>query len=201
MSAKNLGLIFGQTLIYTPNIPMMFQMNCWEYESRTIELMILFYNKIFVKWHHQPKKTNDIKFKFATINVFLFKLNVVEIRSHSWSKVSQNALHSTLSLLSLLALRHWKVSTCTHSLLMLVRKTPMWSSVASYCRITDHPELERTHEDHQVQLLVPHSTNQNSEPVSESTVQMLLELWQLGAMSTALGSLFHATALWWRIFS
>ena len=26
MSAKNLGLIFGQTLIYTPNIPMMFQM-------------------------------------------------------------------------------------------------------------------------------------------------------------------------------
>nr|XP_046908776.1 N-chimaerin-like [Dermatophagoides farinae] len=49
MSAKNLGLIFGQTLIYTPNIPMMFQMMncCWEYESKAIELMILFHDKIF----------------------------------------------------------------------------------------------------------------------------------------------------------
>ncbi|KPM04865.1 N-chimaerin-like protein [Sarcoptes scabiei] len=49
MSAKNLSLIFGQTLIYTPNIPVMFQMNCWEFESKTIEMMILFHNKIFVK--------------------------------------------------------------------------------------------------------------------------------------------------------
>uniref|UniRef100_A0A8V1AG12 LSM7 homolog, U6 small nuclear RNA and mRNA degradation associated n=1 Tax=Gallus gallus TaxID=9031 RepID=A0A8V1AG12_CHICK len=47
-------------------------------------------------------------------------------------------------------------------------------------------QLEVTHKDHQVQLLVPRSTTQNPNPVSESVVQRLLE--QLGAVPTALGS-------------
>ena len=41
--------------------------------------------------------------------------------------------------------------------------------------------------------IAPHK--QNSHPTSESTVQMLLELRQLGAVSTAQGSLFHAHCL------
>lgn len=49
MSAKNLGLIFGQTLIYTPNIPMMFQLSCWEVESKTVELLIVFAHRVFLK--------------------------------------------------------------------------------------------------------------------------------------------------------
>lgn len=40
MSAKNLSLIFGQTLLYTPNIPMMFQYNCWELEAKVVETLI-----------------------------------------------------------------------------------------------------------------------------------------------------------------
>jgi len=52
-------------------------------------------------------------------------------------------------------------------------------------------------QDHWVQLLAPHSTNQNSTPISESAVQKLLELQQPGAMHLgpeqwALGSPFHA---------
>ena len=38
----------------------------------------------------------------------------------------------------------------------------------------------------------PNRTTQNSNHMSESLVQTLLELWQLGAVTTALGSLFHA---------
>jgi len=55
---------------------------------------------------------------------------------------------------------------------------------------TEYPELERTNKDHWV--LAPHSTAQNPKPMSKSAVQMLPELWQLGAMPPALGSLFHA---------
>jgi len=42
-----------------------------------------------------------------------------------------------------------------------------------------------------MQLVAPHRIVQNSNPMSESAVQMLLELHQLGAMPTALGSPFH----------
>lgn len=44
-------------------------------------------------------------------------------------------------------------------------------------RIMDYAELEGVDQDHPVQLLVLHRTPQESK-VSESTVQMLLELWQ-----------------------
>lgn len=37
------------------------------------------------------------------------------------------------------------------------------------------PELERNHKDHRVQLLSPHRTTKNSSPISEHTVQTLLE--------------------------
>ena len=49
MSAKNLGLIFGQTLLHTPNIPMLFQANCWQQESDVIETLIIFHSKLFHK--------------------------------------------------------------------------------------------------------------------------------------------------------
>lgn len=45
-------------------------------------------------------------------------------------------------------------------------------------RITESAELEETHRDHRVQLLVLHRTSQQSHPVPESVVQMFLELWQ-----------------------
>jgi len=57
-------------------------------------------------------------------------------------------------------------------------------------RITEHPELERIHKDHWAQLLVPHRTAQNSNPMSESIVQMLSELWHLMAMTAALDGRF-----------
>ena len=55
----------------------------------------------------------------------------------------------------------------------------------------EYPELEGTHRDHWVQLLALHRTTQNSNPMPESGIQMLLEFWQLGTVPTALGSLFH----------
>jgi len=37
-----------------------------------------------------------------------------------------------------------------------------------------YSESEETHEDHQLQLLAPHRTTQNTSPVSENIVQMFL---------------------------
>ena len=62
-------------------------------------------------------------------------------------------------------------------------------------RIADYLTLEWTHKDRSVQLLAPHRATQKSDPLSENAVQMLLELWQLGAMTTALGSLLYAHCL------
>ena len=42
--------------------------------------------------------------------------------------------------------------------------------------ITRYPELEVTYKDHRVQFLAPHSTMQNSNPVSDNNGQTLLEL-------------------------
>lgn len=42
---------------------------------------------------------------------------------------------------------------------------------------SEYSELEETRGDHQVHLLAPHSTTQNSNIMSETTVQTLLELW------------------------
>jgi len=52
--------------------------------------------------------------------------------------------------------------------------------------------LDGTHKVHQVQIPALHSTTQNSDHMSESGVQTLLELQQLNAVPTALGSPFHA---------
>jgi len=49
--------------------------------------------------------------------------------------------------------------------------------------------LVDTHKDHRVQLLAPLRAAQQSDCMSESVVQMLLELWKLGAMPSALESL------------
>lgn len=57
------------------------------------------------------------------------------------------------------------------------------------CRIIERPKLEETNKGHGVQLLVPHRITQKSDPLSESVVQMLLQLQQLGTMT--LESLFH----------
>lgn len=43
-------------------------------------------------------------------------------------------------------------------------------------RITEYPELEESHEDHQVHILAPRRTTQKSDHVSESVVQTLLKL-------------------------
>jgi len=59
-------------------------------------------------------------------------------------------------------------------------------------KIIEYPKWEGAYKDDQVQLLAPHSTAQNSNPMSESGVQMLLELQQLGVLPTAMGNLFHA---------
>lgn len=56
-------------------------------------------------------------------------------------------------------------------------------------RIVEYPKSEGTHKDHQAQVLAPRRTTQKTDPVSESAVQMLLELWQLGVTTTAPGSL------------
>jgi len=58
--------------------------------------------------------------------------------------------------------------------------------------IVQYHELKGTHSDHWVQLPAPHSTTQKSDHITETVVQTLLELWQLSAVTTALGSLFHA---------
>ena len=49
-----------------------------------------------------------------------------------------------------------------------------------------------THEEDSVHLLTPHRTTQYSNLMSESIAQVLLELQQLEAMTTAPGRLFHA---------
>ena len=57
-------------------------------------------------------------------------------------------------------------------------------------RIIEYSDLKWTHRYYL--LLAPHRTPQNSNSMSESAVQTLCEFQQLGAMITALGSLFHA---------
>lgn len=52
-------------------------------------------------------------------------------------------------------------------------------------RIIQYPELEES----LIQPLAPQRTTQKSNSMFERVVQMLLEFWQLGAMSTALLSL------------
>lgn len=47
MSCKNLSMIFGANLLYTPNMPSMFQMNCWEVEASVIELLIGNFEQLF----------------------------------------------------------------------------------------------------------------------------------------------------------
>ena len=52
-------------------------------------------------------------------------------------------------------------------------------------------QVGRDPQDHGVQLLAPHGTTQNSNLVSESTVQMLIVLQQLSSMTASLRSLFY----------
>jgi len=47
-------------------------------------------------------------------------------------------------------------------------------------KIIEHPKLEGTYKDYWAQLLAPPRTTQKSDPISESTVQTLLELWHWG---------------------
>ena len=63
----------------------------------------------------------------------------------------------------------------------------------NHFRITRYPELEGTHKNHQIQLLIPHRTTQSSNPMSENSVQRLLELLAArGCDLGSLGSLSHA---------
>lgn len=65
----------------------------------------------------------------------------------------------------------------------------------SFHKIVEYLELEGSCKRNQVQTLFPHSANQNSNLVSESVVQMLLDLQQLRAVPTFPGSLLHAQHL------
>ena len=75
-------------------------------------------------------------------------------------------------------------------------QAPIWKSaqVLQNNIITEYPECEGTHKDQRAQFSNswPHRTTQNSNPMSERIVQMLLELRLLGARITALRSLFYA---------
>lgn len=55
-------------------------------------------------------------------------------------------------------------------------------------RITEHAELEETHENHQVQPLALHTTPQESDQVPESIAQMLLGLCQVWGCDHFLGN-------------
>lgn len=72
---------------------------------------------------------------------------------------------------------------------MFLFKEPFISQPVQDRKIEEYPELEGTHKDYQIKLLAPYITTQNSNPVFENTVWMLLELWQCGAVPTALGRL------------
>lgn len=68
-------------------------------------------------------------------------------------------------------------------------------------RITEYPKSNGTHKDHYVQPLGPSGTTQSSKHVSESIVQKLPKVQQLGAVPAALDSLSHAHLLQCRTFS
>ena len=51
------------------------------------------------------------------------------------------------------------------------------SGLHLFYRIIEYPELEGAHKNHEVRLVAPHGTTQKSDHVSESSVEMLLELW------------------------
>lgn len=59
-------------------------------------------------------------------------------------------------------------------------------------RIIGYSKLEGTCKHHQVQTTAPYKTTQNSNSMSENTVQMYTELQQLRAVITALMNLCHA---------
>ena len=64
-------------------------------------------------------------------------------------------------------------------------------------RNLEYPEFERSHEAHQFQIRAPHRITKKSNLVSESIIEILLEIQQLEAVTTALGSLLQCpTTLW-----
>lgn len=81
---------------------------------------------------------------------------------------------------------------------MILSTIRFWSllhhlpTVTTNHRTTDNPELEETHNSHWDQLLALHRTTPNPNFMYEGIVQTLLELRQLGAVSTPPGSLFRA---------
>ena len=126
------------------------------------------------------------------------------IKNYAWDQVKPYLLNTSLSLCTCKCDQLAKSST-TYTVLLKLNKnlfTWYWFLLISFHRITEYPELEGSHKDHQVQHLAPCKTILNSNAMSESVVQMLLEFWQSGAVTAALVSLFQClTVLWWRIFS
>lgn len=66
------------------------------------------------------------------------------------------------------------------------------SCVKWYIGIIEYPNLEEIHKVHRFQIFSPCRIMENSNSMSESIAQALLEQQQLGAVPIALGSLFHA---------
>lgn len=59
-------------------------------------------------------------------------------------------------------------------------------------RIIGYPKLEGNCKHHRVETMAPYRTTQNSNSMSENTVQIYPELQQLRVVITALRSLCHA---------
>ena len=68
-------------------------------------------------------------------------------------------------------------SWCSHTSPCCAEPRTLLHKTPGDHRIVEYPELEGAHKDHVLQLLAPHRTTRNSYHISESVVQMLLELW------------------------
>lgn len=66
-----------------------------------------------------------------------------------------------------------------------------------YHGIIEYSDLEKTQKGYQVQILALHRTAQESHHVPENIVQMLLEVWQAGAVTTSMGGLFQCLITLW----
>lgn len=64
---------------------------------------------------------------------------------------------------------------------------PIWSNIT-----VEYTQLKGTCKGHQLQLLALYRTTQNPSPMPGSVIHILLQLWWLGAVPKALGSLCHA---------
>ena len=116
----------------------------------------------------------------------VLKLTVLKTTKHSFSPLTLNWLQK---------LTKWESQ---HSFLNHTQNTTGFFPI--FLESKEYTKLEETHKDHRVQLLAPHGNTQNSNPMSDSIVQMLLKLWQPGYECCIVGILFQCPATPWMNF-